>query len=63
MKDERVSEWQKSFAWDNEITLVNKEIFGFDSFRENQREIINCTKSKRDALALIPTGGGKSLTF
>ena len=26
-------------------------------------EIINATKSGRDALALIPTGGGKSLTF
>ena len=38
-------------------------IFGNDDFRENQREIINATKSKKDALALIPTGGGKSLTF
>jgi bloom syndrome protein len=38
-------------------------IFGNETFRENQREIINATKSGRDALALIPTGGGKSLTF
>lgn len=33
------------------------------SFRENQREIINATKSGRNVIALIPTGGGKSLTF
>jgi len=38
-------------------------IFSNTSFRENQREIINATKSKKDVLALIPTGGGKSLTF
>ena len=38
-------------------------MFGNDGFRENQKEIINAVKSKRDALALIPTGGGKSLTF
>lgn len=42
---------------------ANKLIFNNESFRECQREIINCTKSNRDALALIPTGGGKSLTF
>lgn len=32
-------------------------------FRENQREIINATKSGWDVIALISTGGGKSLTF
>ena len=38
-------------------------IFNNEHFRENQQEIINATKSKWDVLALIPTGGGKSLTF
>ena len=51
------------FPWDDEVERVNVKIFGNASFRENQREIINATKSKRDVLALIPTGGGKSLTF
>ena len=46
-----------------EVTLANQEVFGNEDFRENQREIINAVKSKKDALALIPTGGGKSLTF
>jgi superfamily II DNA helicase RecQ len=45
------------------VDLANTEIFGNSNFRENQREIINATKDKKDVLALIPTGGGKSLTF
>jgi superfamily II DNA helicase RecQ len=57
------SEWLKKFPWDEQVDIANKEIFGNEDFRENQREIINCTKSGRDVLALIPTGGGKSLTF
>lgn len=60
--DER-NEWQGKFPWDFEVDLANKEIFGNSEFRENQREIINATKSGKDVLALIPTGGGKSLTF
>ena len=52
-----------SFPWDQQIDDANRMIFGNESFRENQREIINATKSRKDALALIPTGGGKSLTF
>ena len=45
------------------MDLANKHIFGNAAFRENQREIINATKSGKNVLALIPTGGGKSLTF
>lgn len=57
------NEWLRGFKWDEVIEIANKEIFGNQSFREKQREIINATKSKRDVIALIPTGGGKSLTF
>jgi RecQ family ATP-dependent DNA helicase len=56
-------DWSTRFSWEDTITSMNKEIFNQDSFWENQREIINATKSRRDVLALIPTGGGKSLTF
>jgi len=45
------------------VAVANREIFGNETFRENQREIINATKSGKNVLALIPTGGGKSLTF
>ena len=57
------SPWVSGFEWDEEIDIVNLEVFGNKTFWEKQREIINATKSKRDVIALIPTGGGKSLTF
>ena len=60
--DER-TQWQHQFEWDDIVDNANRTVFKNDDFRENQREIINATKSKKDVLALIPTGGGKSLTF
>jgi superfamily II DNA helicase RecQ len=51
------------FPWDQQVIDANNLVFGNETFRENQREIINATKSQKDCLALIPTGGGKSLTF
>jgi ATP-dependent DNA helicase RecQ len=40
-----------------------KEHFGHESFRSGQREIIDAILEGRDAFALLPTGGGKSLTY
>src|ERR1700738_3709562 len=40
-----------------------KRWFGFDDFRPLQAEIVADTLSGRDVLALLPTGGGKSLCF
>ena len=42
---------------------ILKEYWGFDTFRPLQREIIESILSGKDALALLPTGGGKSLCF
>lgn len=40
-----------------------KENFGFEKFRTNQEEIINKVLQNKDTLAIMPTGGGKSICF
>jgi len=42
---------------------ILKEVFGFSDFRAVQGEIIESVLAGNDTLALLPTGGGKSLCF
>ena len=42
---------------------VLRDVFGFDSFRPGQREVIDAVLSGRDCIAVMPTGAGKSLTY
>ncbi|NOT03011.1 MAG: DNA helicase RecQ [Anaerolineales bacterium] len=42
---------------------ILKSTFGYDAFKPLQREIIANVQARRDTLVIMPTGGGKSLTY
>jgi ATP-dependent DNA helicase RecQ len=42
---------------------ILKQYWGYDAFRSQQLEIIQEVLAKKDVLALLPTGGGKSICF
>lgn len=44
-------------------TDILKEFWGYDTFRSKQEDIIDNVLQNKDTLALLPTGGGKSICF
>jgi len=46
-----------------DIHQILKSTFGYDTFREPQEEIINHVLDGKDALVIMPTGGGKSICY
>src|SRR5215210_1168268 len=42
---------------------ILQTVFGYDAFRHNQHEIVEHVLAGKDAVVLMPTGGGKSLCY
>lgn len=52
----------KAVAEQNPLAAL-KACFGFDNFRGGQREVVEALLSRKDVLAVMPTGSGKSLCY
>ena len=48
---------------EQKLHKILKEIFGYSAFRFEQQKIINSVLDGNDTLAIMPTGGGKSLCY
>src|SRR5690606_14799575 len=53
----------QSLAQDSRALDVLRTVFGYESFRGRQQEIVAAALAGRDSLVLMPTGGGKSLCY
>ncbi len=45
------------------VSEILRTIFGFDDFRPGQQEIVDTVIGGKNVLAIMPTGGGKSLCY
>ena len=52
-----------SFPWSSAVFQTLKSIFHLSSFRLCQEGVINAAMDDRDIVCVMPTGGGKSLTY
>jgi len=51
------------FPWSQKIKEILRKKFKIDSFRESQKEIINCVLCNIDSFIILRTGAGKSLCY
>ena len=57
-------DWERRrFAWSERLDTARSEVFGLSSYRQDQLAVINASMSGHDCLLIMPTGGGKSLTY
>ncbi|MBB1270248.1 DNA helicase RecQ [Shewanella sp. SR44-3] len=50
-------------ASQDELSARLQQVFGYRSFREGQREVMERTLAGEDTLVIMPTGGGKSICY
>ncbi|MEK9705156.1 MAG: DEAD/DEAH box helicase, partial [Paracoccaceae bacterium] len=46
-----------------DASAVLRDVFGFDDFRPGQKDIVDAVTQGENVLAIMPTGGGKSLCY
>ncbi|KAL4073701.1 ATP-dependent DNA helicase [Scleroderma citrinum] len=51
------------FDWSSQLKGTMKKVFGIDNFRLCQQGVCNANMDGRDVVCVMPTGGGKSLTY
>lgn len=51
------------FPWSSSVKAVMKKTFNIDHFRLCQEGVVNAALDDRDIVCVMPTGGGKSLTY
>jgi ATP-dependent DNA helicase Q1 len=61
--DSGVDYLASSFPWSDAVKSALKTTFGLTSFRLCQEGVINAAMDGRDIVCVMPTGGGKSLTY
>lgn len=47
----------------NTVLDILNNVFGYQSFRSGQQEVVECLLQDRDCLVIIPTGGGKTVCY
>ncbi|XP_060080844.1 ATP-dependent DNA helicase Q1-like isoform X2 [Ylistrum balloti] len=58
------TKWDSTdFSWSEELQIKMKSIFNIKCLRPMQLQTMNVTMSGKDAMLIMPTGGGKSLCF
>lgn len=64
LEEQLEPDWQSiSFTWSKRLSEVASSLFNFATIRQAQLEIMNAGLSRYDVLAVMKTGGGKSLCY